>query len=77
MAKAKSKRSFEELMEDLEQRLARMEGGALSLDEMLKEYAAGMELIALCRDKLSAARQLIENTPDATTNREEAQHDGA
>ncbi len=77
MAKAKSKRGFEELLEDLEQRISRMESGALSLDEMLKEYAAGIELIALCRDKLSAARQLIEDTPAPAADREEVLHDGA
>ena len=59
MARAKKQQSFEELMQELEQRTARMELGQLTLDETLAEYAASLELIRQCRERLRAAGAVL------------------
>lgn len=59
MAKAKSKRSFEEMLGELEETIEVLERGDLPLEEMLARYAAGLELVHGCDDKLrDAERQL-------------------
>ncbi len=57
---AKEKKTFESMMEELEQIVAEMEQGDLSLDELLKHYGNGVKLTAACRKKLQGAAELLE-----------------
>lgn len=59
MAKAKDKRSFDQLLEELEQTVAQLERGNIQLEEMLTLHAAGRELICRCRERLDAAEQAL------------------
>jgi len=60
---------FETAMEALETLVARMEAGDLPLEESLREYQRGMELIRACQSALDAAQRKIEDLTDidATT----------
>ena len=53
------KKSFEESMAELDKIVERLENGNLTLDESIKEFASGMELIKDCRDTLTNARQKV------------------
>ena len=53
-------KSFEEALRELEELAARMEGGDLPLDELVAAHARGAELVAFCRDRLSAAKARIQ-----------------
>ena len=56
---AKPKKSFEAMMDELTQIVSQLEQGELSLDDTLKQYAAGVELVAACRSKLAAAAAVL------------------
>ncbi len=57
--------SFEAEYRKLEEILARLEGGELSLDESLAEYEQGVKALRGCRDLLERAERRIEElTPD-------------
>ena len=58
--KAKTKKNYEQMIGELEQLLSEMEQGDLSLDDMLGHYAAGVELIKQCRDKLTLAEETVK-----------------
>ncbi|MEI7784946.1 MAG: exodeoxyribonuclease VII small subunit [Betaproteobacteria bacterium] len=51
---------FESAMRELEQLVARLEGGQLALDQLLGSYQRGTELLGFCRDKLSAVENQIK-----------------
>ena len=51
---------FEEAVEELEAIIQRMERGETGLEESLKEYARGDQLIRRCRQILDAAEERIE-----------------
>ncbi len=51
---------FEEAVEELENIIDRMERGETGLEESLKEYSRGDQLIQRCRQILDAAEQRIE-----------------
>jgi exodeoxyribonuclease VII small subunit len=51
---------FEEAMKKLEDIVARMETGELSLDESLKAFEEGIRLIRLCNGKLDEAQRRID-----------------
>ncbi|MBO5940333.1 MAG: exodeoxyribonuclease VII small subunit [Kiritimatiellae bacterium] len=51
---------FEENMAKLEGIISAMEGGKLSLDEMMKNFEEGKKLVASCTQELEAIRQKIE-----------------
>lgn len=70
---AKAKKSFETMIEELEQIVGEMESGELTLEESLKQYAAGVELLAACRSKLSAAAEVLQ--PQAEVEEGEEVHD--
>ena len=53
------KKSFEEAMAELDKTVERLETNKLTLDESIKEFANGMELIKECRDTLKNARQKV------------------
>ncbi|OMP67714.1 exodeoxyribonuclease VII small subunit [Domibacillus epiphyticus] len=60
--------SFEQAMERLEKITARLEEGDVPLEEALAEYKLGMELSALCHEKLRNAEselaKLVTNQGD-------------
>ena len=53
------KKSFEESMAELDKIVERLETKQLTLDESIKEFAQGMQLIKDCRDTLTNARQKV------------------
>ena len=57
---AKKKQSFEQALSDLEEVVAKLEDGSLSLDESLGQYEQGIRLAEFCMRALDAARQRIE-----------------
>lgn len=57
--KSEKKPSFETAMADLEQLVADMESGKLSLEESLAAYKRGAELMSFCRTRLEEAQQQV------------------
>lgn len=57
---AKAKKDFESMMGELEEIVLQMEQGGLSLEDTLKKYSAGLELLSACRTKLAAAALALE-----------------
>jgi exodeoxyribonuclease VII small subunit len=51
--------SYESAMVELEQIIADMEAGKLSLEDSLAAYKRGAELLALCRTQLEDAQQQV------------------
>lgn len=51
---------FEENLAKLEGLVAEMEGGRLSLDDMMKSFEEGKKLVASCTRELESVRQCIE-----------------
>ena len=58
MARSKAK-TFEEQLSALELTVQRLEQEELSLDEMLKLYAEGVELVRSCRQRLDQAASAL------------------
>ncbi len=60
---------FEKALSELEQLVARMEQGELSLEDSLKDFERGIELTRSCQQALQSAEQrvqtLLEKSPDA------------
>ena len=50
---------FEKSLAELEQIVARMEGGELSLDESLQQFERGVALARACQQALQAAEQKV------------------
>ncbi len=57
---------FEENLAELEGIVAEMEGGKLSLDDMMKDFEEGKRLVAACTQELEAIRQKIEQVVSGT-----------
>lgn len=57
--KSEKKPSFETAMADLEQLVAEMESGKLSLEDSLAAYKRGAELMSYCRTRLEEAQQQV------------------
>ncbi len=57
--KSEKKPSFEAAMADLEQLVADMESGKLSLEDSLAAYKRGAELMSYCRTRLEEAQQQV------------------
>ncbi|MHA7833274.1 MAG: exodeoxyribonuclease VII small subunit [Algiphilus sp.] len=53
--------SFEQLLEQLEQIVSRMEAGNLPLEETLQEFERGQTLAAQCEQRLRDATQRVNN----------------
>lgn len=51
---------FEDNLKKLETLVAKMEGGELKLDEMIKTFEEGRKLVADCQGELESIRQRIE-----------------
>ena len=58
---------FEENLAKLEGIVAEMEGGKLSLDDMMKNFEEGKKLVAACTQELEAIRQKIEKVVSGAT----------
>lgn len=52
--------TFEQAMERLEEIARLLESGELPLDETVQLYEEGMQLLAFCRQKLSAAEKRVK-----------------
>ena len=62
--KAQKTVSFEAAMAELDQLVADMEGGKLSLEDSLAAYKRGAELLSFCRGKLDDAQQQVRVLED-------------
>lgn len=54
------KYNFEEALSRLEELLNELESGDVELDDMLKKYGEGSELIKFCMSKLEKAEKQIQ-----------------
>lgn len=52
--------SYEQAAAELETLVQRLESGQMSLDDTLKAYARGAELLRYCRAKLQAVEQQVQ-----------------
>lgn len=52
--------TFETAMERLEHIVEQMESESLPLEDLLKRYEEGVQLVKVCEDKLKSAEQRIE-----------------
>jgi exodeoxyribonuclease VII small subunit len=57
---AEKKIDFEQSLERLETIVEQMEGGKLSLEQMIKHFEEGSKLVTLCSKKLTEVEQKIE-----------------
>lgn len=64
--------SFEEALEELEQAVARLEQGGLTLEEALALFERGIELAALCEKALDEAELRLEKLRPAGSGAYEA-----
>lgn len=68
---------FEEAMKRLEDIVARMEGGGLTLEESTTLYEEGVKLSAWCREKLDITRRKVMQLVEDNTSRKEVEFDDA
>ena len=66
---ARKGKTFEEQLGRLEETVQRLEQDELSLDEMLKLYAEGVELARSCREQLDEATARLQ--PEAGEKEDE------
>ncbi len=59
-AQEREKVSFEKSLERLEAIVKEMEGGELSLDDLIKRFEEGQKLVAVCGRKLNEVERKIE-----------------
>ena len=59
MAEKKSA-NFEQSLERLESLVEEMEGGELSLEDMIRHFEEGSKLVELCTEKLNEVEKKIE-----------------
>jgi exodeoxyribonuclease VII small subunit len=69
MATSKPALTYETALKELEDLIARLEGGQLPLDDMLSAYQRGSELLAFCQSKLQVVQNQIQvlQSQDTTT----------
>jgi exodeoxyribonuclease VII small subunit len=60
MAKPAQEPSFEKALAELEQLVAQMEGGSLSLEQALAAHKRGLELARFCQERLEAAQRQVK-----------------
>ena len=53
------KRTFEEILEDIENQVARLEKGNLPLEDAIESYKKGVETVAELRSRLTDAKLQI------------------
>lgn len=68
---AKKGKTFEEQLGRLEETVQRLEQEELSLDEMLKLYAEGVELARSCRERLDEASARLQPQDAAAAEEEQ------
>ena len=68
---AKKGKTFEEQLGRLEETVQRLEQDELSLDEMLKLYAEGVELARSCRERLDEASARLQGAESAAGEEEQ------
>jgi exodeoxyribonuclease VII small subunit len=56
--------TYEEALSELDQLVSSMEGGQLPLDQLLKSYQRGAELLDVCRSRLDAVEQQVKLLED-------------
>ena len=56
----KTKKTFEQALEELETIVSQIESGEVPLEESIEKYARGMELVTLCRGILDEAEKKIQ-----------------
>ncbi len=56
--------SYEDALAELEQLVARMEAGALPLDQLLVSYQRGAQLLEHCRHRLDAVEAQVKRLED-------------
>ena len=59
VAKTSKTQSFETALAELEQVVADMESGKLTLEDSLAAYKRGAELLSFCRSRLDDAQQQV------------------
>jgi exodeoxyribonuclease VII small subunit len=59
VAKTSKTQSFEAALAELEQVVADMESGKLTLEDSLGAYKRGAELLSFCRSRLDDAQQQV------------------
>ena len=59
MSETNGNRSFEDMLKRLEVIVRTLENGDTALEESLKLYTEGAELIRMCTDKLNEAEQTV------------------
>jgi exodeoxyribonuclease VII small subunit len=59
VGKTQKTQGFESAMSELEQIVADMEAGKLSLEDSLAAYKRGAELLSFCRTRLEDAQQQV------------------
>jgi len=52
--------SYEQALSELEKLVSAMEGAQLPLDDLLKSYRRGAQLLAFCRARLQAVEQQVK-----------------
>ena len=62
------KQTFEEALNRLEELVTKLEGGNVPLDEMLKLYEEGAQLIKYCLGKLEHAENKIKHLSGMDTS---------
>ncbi|MBR0196718.1 MAG: exodeoxyribonuclease VII small subunit [Kiritimatiellae bacterium] len=55
-----AKTNFEEKLRNLETIVSRMDGGKLTLDEMIAAFEEGQKLVASCQEELQAIKLKID-----------------
>lgn len=55
---------YEEALAELESLVARLEAGALPLDELLVHYQRGARLLSFCRSRLDAIEEQVKVLDD-------------
>lgn len=63
-AKSSKTQSFETALAELEQVVADMESGKLTLEDSLAAYKRGAELLTFCRSRLDDAQQQVRVLED-------------
>lgn len=53
-------RNFDTSLKELEELVARLESGRLTLEESISAYEKGVKLVKFCTERLSAAEKKIE-----------------
>lgn len=62
--------NFEDAFKKLDTIVAKMEGGELTLEEALKEFETGINLVRQCQQTLQQAEQRITQLLDGTGSNE-------